>query len=166
MYYLKRTKGIWTVLLPVFFQLLFSCNPAQKAPSRPNIIFLLCDDLRWDAMGWMGNKHTLTPNLDMLAGKGVVFENAYHTSPICKPSRSTIMLGQYLGTHGCGFDHPTRYTITEAEFAHRSQARRLRWDVPQAAMTLGRPTTAKGAGTRKGAVTRGTISGLRPGTTS
>jgi len=88
-----------------------------KTEERPNIIFLLTDDLRRDAMGCMGHKHVITPHLDRLAGESVVFVNAYHVSPICMPSRASIMTGQYLGMHGCGFDRPSDYVITEKEFA-------------------------------------------------
>ena len=92
--------------------LAFSCgDPADK----PNIIFLLADDLRWDAMGFMGNEHVITPHIDDLADESVSFMNAYHASPICYPSRSSIITGEYLGMHGSGFDRPTNYTITEKE---------------------------------------------------
>jgi len=85
--------------------------------SRPNIIFLLTDDQRWDAFGFMGYDYIITPNLDKMAGESVVFDNAYHACPICKPSRASIMLSQYLGKHKCGFDRPTNMTITKDEFS-------------------------------------------------
>ncbi len=91
------------------------CDREAK-DSRPNILILLCDDLRWDALGCMGNRFVITPHIDRMAGESVVFRNVFHTSPICKPSRSTIMLGQYLGTHGSGFDPPTDFNITDREF--------------------------------------------------
>lgn len=97
--------------------LLLGCQPdAAPSESRPNIIFLMADDQRADAFGFMGNTHVLTPHLDQLAAEGVVFDHAYHVSPICMPSRSSIMTGQYLGTHGSGFDRPTDYVLTEGEF--------------------------------------------------
>jgi len=89
-----------------------------KGSNRPNIVFLLCDDLRWDALGYMGNEHIITPHIDKLADESVSFENAYHVSPICYPSRASIMTGEYLGMHGSGFDQPTNYTITEEEFTN------------------------------------------------
>ena len=66
---------------------------------RPNIIFLLTDDHRWDAMGAMGNKIIQTPNLDKLAGKGLLFQNAYVTTSICCVSRASILTGQYESRH-------------------------------------------------------------------
>lgn len=70
------------------------------ADKRPNIIFLLTDDQRWDALGCMGNPIIQTPHLDRMAGEGVLFENAYVTTSICAPSRATILSGQYVRKHG------------------------------------------------------------------
>lgn len=93
------------------------CQKKDNYPdSRPNIIFLMADDHRADALGFLGNEHVMTPNLDKLASNGVVFRNAYHVAPICLPSRTSVMTGQYLGTHGSGFDRPTNYVLTEEEF--------------------------------------------------
>lgn len=112
-------RGMLKVLLLCFFVInCFSgCQKKElKNTKKPNIIFLMADDQRADAFGFMGNRNVFTPNLDMLASDGMVFENAYCVAPICQPSRSSIMTGQYLGTHGSGFDRPTDYIITEDEF--------------------------------------------------
>src|SRR5687768_11841362 len=69
---------------------------------KPNIIFLLTDDHRWDALGVMGNKIIQTPHLDSLARKGVFFRNAYVTTAICAVSRASILTGQYQSRHGIG----------------------------------------------------------------
>ena len=78
--------------------------PAQTASegdsSPPNIVFLLTDDQRWDALGCMGNALIHTPHLDAMAKDGVVFDNAYVTTSICAPSRATILSGQYVCRHG------------------------------------------------------------------
>lgn len=66
---------------------------------KPNIIFLLTDDHRWDALGVMGNKVIQTPNLDALANSGVLFRKAYVTTSICCVSRASIMSGQYESRH-------------------------------------------------------------------
>ncbi|WPR70136.1 sulfatase [Flavobacterium sp. NG2] len=73
-------------------------NIGQK--KRPNIIFLLTDDQRWDAMGAMGNSIIQTPNMDKLANKGVLFQNAYVTTSICCVSRASLLTGQYESKHG------------------------------------------------------------------
>ncbi|MFI3206159.1 MAG: sulfatase-like hydrolase/transferase [Clostridia bacterium] len=84
--------------------------------SKPNIIFMLTDDQRYDTMGFMGSKQVYTPCLDSLAKDGVKFSNAFHIAPICMPSRASIQLGKYIGQHHCGFDVPTDYTVTNAEY--------------------------------------------------
>ena len=69
---------------------------AQAAPAkRPNIIFLLLDDLGWRDFGCYGNTFHETPNLDRLAGEGVRFTNAYAACPVCSPTRASIMTGKY-----------------------------------------------------------------------
>ena len=87
--------------------------PAQK---RPNIIFMMSDDQRWDAMGCMGNPVIKTPNMDRLALDGVLFENAFLTTSICMASRAGIMLGQFEARHQCNFERPSNKTISYAEF--------------------------------------------------
>lgn len=67
---------------------------------KPNIIFLLTDDQRWDAMGCTGNSVIKTPNMDRLAAKGVLFSNNFVTTSICAPSRASILTGQYQRRHG------------------------------------------------------------------
>lgn len=66
---------------------------------KPNIIFLLTDDQRWDALGAMGNPIIHTPNLDALAYRGLMFKNAYVTTSICAISRASILSGQYESRH-------------------------------------------------------------------
>lgn len=93
-------------LLPLAFCFLLSCQPQPAAETDvasdvpPNIIFLLTDDQRWDAAGFMGNDIVQTPHLDSLASKGTVFENAYVTTAICAISRASILTGQYASRHG------------------------------------------------------------------
>lgn len=84
--------------------------------NHPNIVFIMADDQRADAFGFSGNKRVITPHLDKLASDGVIFDNAYYVAPICQPSRASVMTGQYLSTHGAGFDRPTNYIITKSEF--------------------------------------------------
>ena len=79
---------------------------AQTRAARPNILFLLADDMRADAVGYAGNPIIRTPNLDALAHRGVWFSNAYVSSPICAISRASIFSGQYARRHGIvDFDH-------------------------------------------------------------
>ncbi|MBI5386311.1 MAG: sulfatase [Verrucomicrobia bacterium] len=71
----------------------------STAPSRPNVLLILCDDLRWDALGCAGHPHLQTPNIDRLAAEGVRFKNAFCTTSLCSPSRASILTGVYAHTH-------------------------------------------------------------------
>ncbi len=70
---------------------------------RPNIIFILTDDQRWDALGYEGNKLIHTPEMDKLARQGTYFRHAMVTTPICAASRASILSGMYERTHGYNF---------------------------------------------------------------
>ena len=67
---------------------------------QPNVILMLCDDIRWDALGCAGHPHLRTPNIDRLASEGVYFENMFCTTSLCSPSRATILSGLYAHQHG------------------------------------------------------------------
>jgi len=67
---------------------------------RKNILFIMCDQLRYDYLSCAGHKTLHTPNIDALAERGVRFSNAYAQSPICGPSRMSIYTGRYLSSHG------------------------------------------------------------------
>ncbi len=71
-----------------------------SAAERPNIIFLLTDDQRFDTLGCTGNPLIYTPHIDALAAQGVLFENAFVTTSICAPSRASYLSGQYVCHHG------------------------------------------------------------------
>jgi arylsulfatase A-like enzyme len=73
---------------------------AQNKQTKPNIIFILTDDQRFDALGVMGNTIIQTPNMDKLANNGVLFHNAYVTTSICCVSRASLLTGQYESRHG------------------------------------------------------------------
>jgi N-acetylglucosamine-6-sulfatase len=67
---------------------------------RPNIIFVLTDEHRWDFMGCTGHPFLETPNMDRLAREGILFTNAFVTTSLCSPSRASFLTGQYAHTHG------------------------------------------------------------------
>jgi arylsulfatase A-like enzyme len=68
-----------------------------KAAAKPNIIFILSDDLSWGDLGCYGQKKILTPNIDQLAKRGMRFTNAYAGNSVCAPSRSCLMQGLHPG---------------------------------------------------------------------
>jgi arylsulfatase A-like enzyme len=80
-----------------------------RAEDRPNIVFLLADDLRATALGCMGDRHAQTPHLDRLAKDGVLFTNAFVTTSICAVSRASIFSGQHARRHGI-HDFATPFT--------------------------------------------------------
>jgi arylsulfatase A-like enzyme len=79
---------------------------AAEIEVRPNILVVLTDDQRWNALGAAGNPVIVTPTLDRLAREGVRFENAFVTTPICAASRASILTGLYERTHGYTFTKP------------------------------------------------------------
>jgi len=81
-------------------------NACSENKTKPNIIFILTDDQRWDAMGCAGNPIIQTPNMDQLAQKGVRFEKAFVTTPICAASRASIFTGLYERKTGYTFGQP------------------------------------------------------------
>ncbi len=79
---------------------LFSCQREPQKLEQPNIIFILVDDLGWKDVGFMGSKFYETPNIDRLAGEGMVFTNAYAASAVCSPTRASILTGRYPARTG------------------------------------------------------------------
>ena len=67
---------------------------------KPNLIVILIDDLRFDETSASGHPYMKTPNIDRLAHEGAMFENAFHTTPLCSPNRASILTGQYASRHG------------------------------------------------------------------
>ena len=73
---------------------------AAQTAARPNFVFILVDDLRYNALGCTGHPFVKTPNIDRLAREGMNFVNAFVTTPLCSPSRASFLTGQYVRTHG------------------------------------------------------------------
>ena len=67
---------------------------------RPNVVFILTDDQRSDALSCMGHPHLKTPRIDKLAEEGALFKNHFCTTSLCSPSRASILGGLYAHTHG------------------------------------------------------------------
>jgi alpha-L-rhamnosidase len=72
---------------------------AKNTHQKPNIIFILTDDHRWDALGFLGNKYAHTPEMDKLAKEGTYFKKAIATTPICAASRASILSSMQERTH-------------------------------------------------------------------
>jgi arylsulfatase A-like enzyme len=69
-------------------------------PDRPNVLFVLCDQMRASAMGCTGNDDVHTPTLDRMADEGLLCTRAYTPDPVCTPARASILTGQYPHEHG------------------------------------------------------------------
>ncbi|WP_203257158.1 sulfatase [Hyunsoonleella ulvae] len=83
---------------------LFGCKEKQKVVAKdakkPNILFILVDDLGYHDLGVTGSSFYETPNVDKLATEGVIFTNGYAASRVCSPSRASIMTGKFTARHG------------------------------------------------------------------
>ena len=79
--------------------LLLLVFPLLPALAKPNIVFVLCDDHRFDCLGIAGHPFIETPHIDSLANDGAHFTRAYVTTSLCSPSRASILTGQYAHNH-------------------------------------------------------------------
>jgi N-acetylglucosamine-6-sulfatase len=103
----KLIRWLFTLLLALP---LFAPPIAAQTASRPNIVFILIDDLRWDALGVLGHPFVKTPNIDRIAKEGMIFRNAFVTTPLCSPSRASFLTGQYAHKHNVvGNEKPQVY---------------------------------------------------------
>ena len=101
---LMKIKIIVVALLYVCaFPLNAQKTTEAQQTKKPNIIFILTDDQRFDALGYAGNKLISTPEMDKLAQEGTYFKNAIVTTPICAASRASILTGLYERTHSYNF---------------------------------------------------------------
>ena len=97
---------------------------------RPNILFLMTDQHRWDCLGCVGNRVIKTPNLDRLAREGALFPNAYSSTPTCTPARAALLTGLSPWHHGM--------------LAYGNVAQRYHYEMPRALNGAGYYTFAIG----------------------
>lgn len=120
-----NTNLLWMTL--TFLTLVSSANSADV--TKPNIILIFCDDLGYGDLGYYGSTKNRTPNIDQLAKEGMKFTNFYSSSPVCTPSRASLLTGCYPRRVGMHEDftghwvliprsrrglHPKELTIAEA----------------------------------------------------
>ena len=96
---MKRSSSVLCGVLGVII-LLSGCKQQEKSQQvenrKPNIVFILADDLGWNQVGFTDSSTFYeTPNIDRIAAEGMVFQNAYAAASICSPSRASIMTGKY-----------------------------------------------------------------------
>ncbi len=90
-------------------------NRPAKAAVRPNIVFILTDDLGWGDLSCYGRPDYTTPNLDRFAGQGMRFTNAYSAAPVCTPTRVGFLTGRYPARLPVGLEEPIRDRKTLGE---------------------------------------------------
>jgi len=82
---------------------------AQVPSKRPNVLFILADDLGWGDLSCYGRPDYQTPNLDRLASEGTRFTNAYSASPVCTPTRCAFVTGRYPARTAVGLEEPLQW---------------------------------------------------------
>jgi uncharacterized sulfatase len=126
------------------FLLVFGCATSEKTPAeKPNIVFILADDLGWADLPSYGNSFNEAPNIDRLSREGIQFSNAYAACPVCSPTRASIQAGQYPARVGIidfipGHWRPYEEVVVPA---NRSQY------LPEAIITIGETLQAAGYAT-------------------
>jgi len=98
---LIKNSGVRRVLILICLTILSACIFTDN--KKPNFVFILVDDMGWMDIGANGSTFYETPNIDRLAGEGVRFTQAYAASPICSPTRASIMTGK----------NPARINLTQ-----------------------------------------------------
>jgi arylsulfatase A-like enzyme len=121
-------------LLLFLFVLTTGCLTQENiSVSKPNILFILVDDLGWKDLGCFGSSFYETPNIDRLAGMGARFTQAYAAHPVCSPTRAAIMTGK----------HPTRLKITDWIPGQNPKGKKLVGPSDRHALPLGEITIAE-----------------------
>ena len=95
---------------------------AARADTRPNIILVIIDDMRWDEFSAGGHPYLKTPNIDRLAREGASFLQAIHATPLCSPNRGCILTGQHVARH-CIYNNADRSLLSHLlpTFPHAMQ---------------------------------------------
>ncbi|MDD4871362.1 MAG: sulfatase [Kiritimatiellae bacterium] len=89
-----KTLSVGTVAVTV------GCQSITRTIQRPNVVFILTDDHRWDHLSCAGHPFLKTPNIDRIAAEGVMFRNMFVTTSLCSPSRASFLSGLYAHSHG------------------------------------------------------------------
>ena len=105
-----KNKLLTGILLSLF------SGSAVMAANRPKIVLILAEEHTRDHLGHRGDPVAKTPHLDQMASDGVSFLNVHHTSPICLPSRASIMSGRHESACMVGFSNPYNRTFSVKEF--------------------------------------------------
>nr|HPR12120.1 sulfatase-like hydrolase/transferase [Bacteroidales bacterium] len=105
------------LLLTCAFMTGVGCSSGKKADLKPNIVFIMIDDLGWKDISYMGSQYYETPGIDSLAKAGMIFTQAYSNAANSAPTRACLLTGQYTPRHGL-------YTVSNSDRG-KSKDRRL-----------------------------------------
>ena len=149
------------------FLSILAAAPAAAQRTRPNIVFFLMDDMGWMDTTVYGSRYYDTPNMERLARRGMIFTDAYAASPLCSPTRASILTGKHPARTGittaCGHTQPA--PPDSSRFPEKAPPQR-RWLIPDSLCFLkpGEYTIAeafKAAGYRTGHIGKWHL-GLNP----
>jgi arylsulfatase A-like enzyme len=115
----------FTQLIALFLLVVSSATITAAESKKPNILFIVGDDMGYADVGFHGCKDIPTPNLDALAKSGVNFTSGYVSAPYCSPSRAALLTGRYQQKFGHEFNPTSRETglpLTETTIANRLKA--------------------------------------------
>src|SRR5215471_16147002 len=109
------------VLIGAAVGFFISFQELPAAEKRPNVVFVLTDDQRWDTISLNERSAIKTPHIDRLGKEGVYFRNAFCTTSLCSPSRASILSGLYAHSHGV-LNNFTEYPVDLPSFPRQLQA--------------------------------------------
>lgn len=108
-------------IILIFF-IIASCSKSTQTPTqKPNIVFILADDMGWADVGFRDNPLYETPNLDKLAREGMTLNRFYPSAANCAPSRAGILTGMY---------GPRHHVYLPQGYAREGNVEKMRWKVP------------------------------------
>ena len=107
--------------------LLMAVGSLNAAQAKPNIVYILLDDAGWGDLGCYGQEKLKTPHMDALAHEGMRFDNCYTPSPMCSPTRLSILTGKNPARHGVTQWLPGR----DNAFLRKGEEARVYCPIPQ-----------------------------------
>jgi N-acetylgalactosamine-6-sulfatase len=129
---MSSQRNVWVAVVAGLVAGTVGLCPLEAAPpSKPNVIFILADDLGWGDLGCYGHPQLRTPNIDRMAKEGTLFTQFYVNASVCSPSRCAFFTGQYPARHKIHGHYATKEMN-----ANRGMSQFLDPDVPNAARLL------------------------------
>jgi N-acetylglucosamine-6-sulfatase len=114
-------KNLLRLLLGTLLAGCAASGPSPAPAGRPNVLFILTDDQRWDCIGLAAGSKVPTPQIDRIGREGIYFRNAFCTTSLCSPSRASILSGLYAHVHGVS-NNFTEYPVDMPTWPRSLQA--------------------------------------------